>query len=584
MAQNIPLPQPSKRRTEDAEVPGGIPIKSPTNTDASWKAVGSPSRRGSLSMTAYMHSPSNSPRLNASDLSEHPATTSTNASAGPRRSSIVDNQQWGSFGGFQWEGPSLFNEDNHINDHWHPHHTDVMDDPNLQLLNNNSILSVPMLPGVSLEPIYRQQRSLSFSMGQDPTFFGYDDYEDGDEQGYKTSLATMEEEEEVLEDELDQLSAARFRARSKSSGAAFGLLSSQQRAHLQSLRRGSEQQDDILSQRRRSSTQFWNAANAPMSMGDKERLELLQRRLSTASSATDYTFPTDGPSGFNLLQQRRHSLNQATPTNIQQLAEQLEQTHLLRHDYLMASNPPPPPTPQFYQPMPPQGFSPYHHHLIQQQHPHHIHPHQRPMPTNDDGLDPSDARALNDIGKGVPLQRLPTDTMLYMIEFKAGRTDFFYAADPQLQLQVGDLVIVEADRGKDLGKIARSHLSVDQIAELQARKQQQQAEKNPEDTAEDAKSREVNVKRIYRLAMPDEINLLLVKDQDEHRALAICQQKTKQRKLPMEVVDAEYQWDRRKLTFYFVADRRIDFRELVRELFKMYKTRIWMCAVNPPST
>ena len=38
--------------------------------------------------------------------------------------------------------------------------------------------------------------------------------------------------------------------------------------------------------------------------------------------------------------------------------------------------------------------------------------------------------------------------------------------------------------------------------------------------------------------------------------------------------------DRRKLTYFFMADRRIDFRELVRELFKVYKTRIWMCAVE----
>lgn len=37
-----------------------------------------------------------------------------------------------------------------------------------------------------------------------------------------------------------------------------------------------------------------------------------------------------------------------------------------------------------------------------------------------------------------------------------------------------------------------------------------------------------------------------------------------------------YNRDRRKLTFYFIAERRIDFRELVRELFKIYKTRIWM--------
>jgi len=41
--------------------------------------------------------------------------------------------------------------------------------------------------------------------------------------------------------------------------------------------------------------------------------------------------------------------------------------------------------------------------------------------------------------------------------------------------------------------------------------------------------------------------------------------------------------DRRKLTFYFVADRRIDFRELVRDLFKLYKTRIWMCSTTAPA-
>jgi cell fate regulator YaaT (PSP1 superfamily) len=46
--------------------------------------------------------------------------------------------------------------------------------------------------------------------------------------------------------------------------------------------------------------------------------------------------------------------------------------------------------------------------------------------------------------------------------------------------------------------------------------------------------------------------------------------------LPMNVIDAEYQFDRHKLTFYFEADRRIDFRELVRDLFAIYKTRIWL--------
>ena len=113
----------------------------------------------------------------------------------------------------------------------------------------------------------------------------------------------------------------------------------------------------------------------------------------------------------------------------------------------------------------------------------------------------------------------------------------------------------------------------------------------------------------------------MTKMQDEVKALQLCQNKVRQKKLPMEVVDAEYQWlvlaflfgdrcshsavvsirDRRKLTFYFVADKRIDFRELVRELFRcalghfydidgvthllqrLYKTRIWMASLQGPA-
>ncbi|ORZ20319.1 PSP1 C-terminal conserved region-domain-containing protein [Absidia repens] len=87
-------------------------------------------------------------------------------------------------------------------------------------------------------------------------------------------------------------------------------------------------------------------------------------------------------------------------------------------------------------------------------------------------------------------------------------------------------------------------------------------------------------KQICRLATPSEITLLVTKRHDEQKALLICQTKSKQKNLLMDIVDAEYQWDRRKLTFYFIAERRVDFRELVRDLFKIYKTRIWMCSVN----
>lgn len=53
-----------------------------------------------------------------------------------------------------------------------------------------------------------------------------------------------------------------------------------------------------------------------------------------------------------------------------------------------------------------------------------------------------------------------------------------------------------------------------------------------------------------------------------------------ERRLPMRVLDAEYQFDRHKLTFFFEAEQRIDFRDLVSELFSQYKTRIWMQQVD----
>lgn len=53
-----------------------------------------------------------------------------------------------------------------------------------------------------------------------------------------------------------------------------------------------------------------------------------------------------------------------------------------------------------------------------------------------------------------------------------------------------------------------------------------------------------------------------------------------ERSLPMQILDAEYQFDRHELTFFFEADRRIDFRDLVSELFSLYKTRIWMQQVD----
>lgn len=92
--------------------------------------------------------------------------------------------------------------------------------------------------------------------------------------------------------------------------------------------------------------------------------------------------------------------------------------------------------------------------------------------------------------------------------------------------------------------------------------------------------KELVPKKIHRLANPMDLSRLPLKHQEESMAVLRCTSRLNARALPMEIVDAEYQWDHNKLTFYYDASSRIDFRELVKELFRIYKTRIWMCATD----
>lgn len=81
---------------------------------------------------------------------------------------------------------------------------------------------------------------------------------------------------------------------------------------------------------------------------------------------------------------------------------------------------------------------------------------------------PSDAsKILSDLGKGVPLHSVPTSWPLFIVEFKAGRTDLFYCTDLSLDIRVGDIVIVEADRGKDLGKVVNDTITLVEVEAFQ---------------------------------------------------------------------------------------------------------------------
>ncbi|KAJ7250185.1 PSP1 C-terminal conserved region-domain-containing protein [Mycena haematopus] len=204
-----------------------------------------------------------------------------------------------------------------------------------------------------------------------------------------------------------------------------------------------------------------------------------------------------------------------------------------------------------------------------------------------------------ELGKGLPLHAVPPEWPLYIVEFKAGRTDLFYRAADRMASQgrngngkgyaadddpirVGDLVIVEADRGKDLGKVVNDTITLGEVEAFWAGQQRFGSGQSPPTSPGGADGgtgakKEIAPKMIYGKAGAGDAQLLVAKMQDELKALALCQTKVRAKKLPMEVVDAEYQWDRRKLTFYFVAEKRIDFRELVRELFRCVVCHMCVC-------
>jgi len=101
--------------------------------------------------------------------------------------------------------------------------------------------------------------------------------------------------------------------------------------------------------------------------------------------------------------------------------------------------------------------------------------------------------------------------------------------------------------------------------------------------AHDASHGDLKPRLIKRLAANHEIMTLKEKEGNEAKAKRVCQHKVAEHRLNMEILDAEFQLDSKKLTFYYFADSYINFNSLVTDLFKVYKTRIWMSAINPAS-
>jgi cell fate regulator YaaT (PSP1 superfamily) len=142
------------------------------------------------------------------------------------------------------------------------------------------------------------------------------------------------------------------------------------------------------------------------------------------------------------------------------------------------------------------------------------------------------------------------------VSFKGNRRDYF-AADVRPPPLDG-YVIVEADRGEDLGRVTATGA----VAERKCT------------GCSTGCAAPAPAKRVLRLARDEEVQRSLALRADEPRVRRLTREKVQRHKLKMKVSEAEWQFDRNKLTIYFTAERRVDFRELVKDLARTFRTRI----------
>jgi cell fate regulator YaaT (PSP1 superfamily) len=122
----------------------------------------------------------------------------------------------------------------------------------------------------------------------------------------------------------------------------------------------------------------------------------------------------------------------------------------------------------------------------------------------------------------------------------------------ELALKIGDCVVVEGERGMEVGMVCGKGV----IAQLRQEKWK------------------ASVGKVLRLANEDDMNKYKARTAREDEALCICQEKVKAHSLDMELIDVEFFDKDNKVCFYFIADDRVDFRQLVKDLAAIFKMRI----------
>ncbi|HWV57386.1 MAG TPA: regulatory iron-sulfur-containing complex subunit RicT [Longimicrobiales bacterium] len=149
--------------------------------------------------------------------------------------------------------------------------------------------------------------------------------------------------------------------------------------------------------------------------------------------------------------------------------------------------------------------------------------------------------------------------MAHIVEvgFKGTRRDYF-SADGGDEISPGRYVVVETERGQDAGRVTAAGA----LAERKC------------SGCTTGCAAPVPHRRVIRIAEQEDIDRLFALRADEERVRRLTRERVHHFGLKMKVSDAEWQFDRNKLTIYFTAERRVDFRELVKDLARLFRTRI----------
>lgn len=126
----------------------------------------------------------------------------------------------------------------------------------------------------------------------------------------------------------------------------------------------------------------------------------------------------------------------------------------------------------------------------------------------------------------------------------------YYFASEQFEVEVGQNVIVETARGVEYGRVVLGNREIHDEKII------------------------ATLKPVIRIATPEDDKIQENNKEKSKEAYKICIEKIKKHKLAMKLIDCEYTFDNNKVLFYFTADGRIDFRELVKDLASVFRTRI----------